>query len=89
MDSEAYAKFIFDFLMKNLNTKLLKRDDLKFITETIIFELIFKGYSLEFTSKLINNIFAQYTIENISGIKHLYTNYPIKPNIILIAKKSI
>ena len=78
MDSESYAKFIFDFLMKNLDAKSLKKTILNDIIETIIFELIFKGYSLSFTAKLINNIFAYYTIENIDGEEHLFTNYPHK-----------
>lgn len=75
---DIYKKTIFEKLQ---NTIISPKDDfenIKKLTETVIFEFIFTGFSITNISKLIVNVFAFYSIDDYGdGKPHFHTNYPL------------
>ena len=72
-----YAKLIIQRLVESLlsNKNLeAEKKNIQYLTNSIIFEFLYKGYSTKTISKIIQNIFAQYYIvEN----NRIITDFPI------------
>ena len=77
MNKEEYSYFIFSQIKKDIFelTKTSSHSELKMLTEAIIFEFIFQGFSIAYIKKLIENIFSLYSFTPDGNI---YTHYPHK-----------
>ena len=76
--SNEFQAFLFSSLKSIVLSSEAKFDNIKSLTESIIFQFIFERYSIKTIKKLINNIFSSYYLdERENGKIILHTNYPL------------
>lgn len=76
--TEDYKSTIFDQLQSNINNTNNNFEIIRKLTEAIIFEFLFSGFSITTIHKLINNVFSFYSIDDYGdGKPHFHTNYPL------------
>ena len=76
--SNEYQVFLFSSLKSIVLSSEAKFDNIKSLTETIIFQFIFEQYSIKTIKKLITDIFSSYSLdERENGKIILHTNYPL------------
>ncbi len=76
--SNEFQAFLFSSLKSIVLSSEAKFDNIKSLTETIIFQFIFEQYSIKTIKKLINDIFSSYSLdERENGKIILHTNYPL------------
>ena len=76
--SNEFQAFLFSSLKSIILSSEAKFDNIKSLTESIIFQFIFERYSIKTIKKLINNIFSSYYLdERENGKIILHTNYPL------------
>ena len=79
--SNEFQAFLFSSLKSIVLSSEAKFDNIKSLTETIIFQFIFEQYSIKTIKKLINNIFSSYSLEKRENEKvYFHTNYPLVTN---------
>ena len=79
--SNEYQVFLFSSLKSIVLSSEAKFDNIKSLTETIIFQFIFEQYSIKTIKKLITDIFSSYSLEKRENEKvYFHTNYPLVTN---------
>lgn len=77
--SNEFQAFLFSSLKSIVLFSEAKFDNIKSLTESIIFQFIFERYSIKTIKKLINNIFSSYSLDNNENGNILFhTNYPLR-----------
>lgn len=77
-DSQDYKTLLFNNLYAELRLTTANKDTIKALAGTLIFELLFSGFSLSYIEKLIRDIFSGYSIQIIGSENHFITSYPLK-----------
>lgn len=76
--SNEYQTSLFNSLMSFILSSEKKFDNVKSLTETIIFQFIFERYSIKTIKKLITNIFSSYYLDKRENGKiYFHSNYPL------------